>query len=269
MAAPHPGEAPGSWVAALLDFERHGDRFRVAAPECGDEDRLFGGQIAAQALGAAGATIGDGLVAHSLHAYFVRGGRYGVDIDLDVERVRDGRSFATRRVTVSQQGSTILEMASSFQRPESGPDHCRRTPMPLAFPDAVPAGSNTGIAAPFDIRASPDNPPPWVLPPFWIRSPDPVEDDPLIRACAVTYLSDIGPVPAAYPPGVTPRDDCGFSASLDHSIWFHRPYDPDQWHCYDVTAVSHSNNRGLVQGALLGGDGTRIASTAQEVLWRR
>lgn len=255
-------------MAALLRFERDGDHFRAATPERGDSDRLFGGLIAALALGAAGATVEPGVVPHSLHSYFIRSGRSGSDVELSVDRVRDGRSFATRRVTVTQQDSAIFEMIASFHRPESGPDHHRPAALRLDLSEAVSAKTNVGVESRFELLASPTNREPWVLPPFWFRTRDRIEDDPLIRACVLTFISDIGPMPTAHPPGIPLGERAGFAASLDHSVWFHRAYDPQEWHCYDMAAVSHTNNRGLVQGVVLSRDGTPIASTAQESLWR-
>src|SRR3954447_16033107 len=109
-----------SWIEQLLQFDRDGDVFVYPNPQGGPGPRLCGGMIAAQALGAAGATVDPAKLPQSLHLYFVRGGQYGVDIELRVERTRDGRSFDTRRVTAVQQDKVILEMIASFHRPEPG-----------------------------------------------------------------------------------------------------------------------------------------------------
>lgn len=257
-----------SWIGELLDFARDGDLFTAPTPAAGEETRLFGGLIAAQALGAAGATVDDDKQPHSLHAYFLRGGRYGVDATLHVHRVRDGASFATRRVTVAQNGTTIFEMLASFHRPEPSVDHYPAAEPVPTLTDSTHPATALAIATKFEIRSAIRDPSGWAIPPFWIRSREAIENDPLIRACTLTFLSDIGPVPVARPPGTPLRSGTGFAASLDHAVWFHRPFEPGTWHRYDVTAVNHGNARGLVRGSLYDATGRLIASTGQEALWR-
>lgn len=260
----------GSWIDRLLNFARHGDTFVASTPAHGDEDRLFGGLIAAQALGAAGATVPADKVPQSLHAYFLRGGHYGTDVVIDVERVRDGKSFATRRVTVTQDDAAIFEMITSFHRPEHSAEHHQPLTSAPTLGECVTAARGLTISRLFDIRAQPENAVLWAIPPFWIRSHEPVPDDALTRACVLTFLSDIGPVPIARPPsnGDDTSTAAGFSASLDHAIWFHRSFDPREWHCYDVTALNHSRALGLVRGSLYHHSGALIATTSQEALWR-
>lgn len=262
-----PGMTTKSWIAGLLDFDRDGDVF-IAPQWSAPGSRLFGGLIAAQALGAAGATVGPDKLPQSLHAYFVRGGRYGVDVELEVERTRDGRSFDTRRVTARQQGKVILEMITSFQVAEEGPDWHPPRPPSLAFDAAIPKDPALESAERFELRADPADESPWAVPPYWVRTRDVIEDDPLIRACTLTYISDIGPVPAARPPGTPANDEVGFAASLDHSVWFHRPFAPDRWHRYEVDSLGNSHSRGLVVGGLYDRTGSLIASTSQQALWR-
>ena len=127
-----------SWMARVLDFRRDGDVFVVRNAPSGPGKRLFGGLIAAQALAAAGATVEPEKLPQSLHLYFVRGGDYDVDVELQVERTRDGRSFDTRRVTAVQHGKTILEMIASFHRPEPGADGQPPIVPALEFDDSVP-----------------------------------------------------------------------------------------------------------------------------------
>lgn len=258
-----------SWVADLLAFDRDGDVFVVRDPQGGPEPRLFGGMIAAQALGAAGATVEADKLPQSLHAYFVRGGKHGVDVELRVERTRDGRSFDTRRVTAVQAGDVILEMIASFHRPESGADAHPPAPATVSLADAVPKSPALGFADHFEIRVTPgDDDSVFAVPPFWIRTRDRIEDDALIRACACVFMSDFGPVPVARPQGTPLRTGVGFATSLDHSVWFHRPFDPHEWHRYDVTNLNNSDARGLVAGALYDVDGRLVANTTQEALWR-
>lgn len=257
-----------SWIAALLQYRRDGDTFVAPQVNTGPEHRLFGGLVAAQALGAAGATVEPDKLPQSLHAYFVRGGRYGVDVELHVERTRDGRSFDTRRVTAVQQGTAILEMIASFHRPEAGTDwHPPRTPG-IAFADAVPKSPDLESVEHFEIRTHPDDDSPFAVPPFWIRTVEQIEDDPLVRACALTYMSDFGPVPSARPPGAPTVPGAGMAASLDHSVWFHRPFVPHHWHRYEVNGVNNSDARGLAIGSLYDTSGALVASTTQEALWR-
>ena len=106
----------------------------------------------------------------------------------------------------------------------------------------------------------------WPIQPMWFRSREPIEDDPLVRACALTFISDVGLVPTARPPGEELPG--GGAASLDHALWLHRPFDPQQWHLYDAEAISHNDARGLARGSIIGEDGTLVASVVQESLWR-
>ncbi len=257
-----------SWIAQLLEFDRDGDVFVFPNPQGGPGPRLFGGMIAAQALGAAGATVEPDKLAQSLHLYFVRGGQYGVDIELRVERTRDGRSFDTRRVTAVQNGKAILEMIASFHRPEPGTDWYPETTPGVEFDEAIPKTPDIEFASRFDIRTRPEDDSVFALPPFWIRTKDEIENNALIRACTLTFMSDFGPVPVARPPGTPLTPGSGFAASLDHSVWFHRSFDPNQWHRYEVNAANTGDSRGLVHGSLYDRADTLIASTAQEALWR-
>jgi acyl-CoA thioesterase-2 len=257
-----------SWIARLLDFDRDGDVFTAHNATRGPGDRLFGGLIAAQSLAAAGATVDPEKLPQSLHLYFVRGGEYDVDVELQVERTRDGRSFDTRRVTAVQHGKTILEMIASFHRPESSADWQSPVVSALEFDDSVPKASRLEFAERFEIRSVAGDDSVFVVPPFWIRTTDPIEDDPLIRACTLTFMSDFGPVPVARPPGTELGLDVGYAASLDHAVWFHRPFQPEQWHRYEVRSLNNSDSRGLVVGSLYSGSGALVASTTQEALWR-
>ncbi|WP_409430755.1 acyl-CoA thioesterase [Mycobacterium sp. SMC-16] len=258
--------AAPSWIAQVLDFARDGDTFIAPQPTEGPGRSLFGGLIAAQALGAAGRTVEPDKLPQSLHLYFVRGGRYGVDVEFHVERTRDGRSFDTRRVTARQNGKTILEMIASFHVPEPGADWQRPEVRGLEFDASVPKPPSRTVADFFDMRVRPEDTGPFAVPPFWIRTKDEIEDDALTRAAALTFMSDFGPVPVARPDGTSLRD--GFAASLDHAVWFHRPFVPHDWHRYEVTRLNNTDSRGLVTGALYDTGGVLIASTSQEALWR-
>jgi acyl-CoA thioesterase II len=257
-----------SWIARLLDFERNGDVFVAPNPRSGPGNRLFGGLIGAQALAAAGATVDPAKLPQSLHLYFVRGGDYGVPVELEVERTRDGRSFDTRRVTAIQHGKTILEMIASFHLPEPDADWQPERNTVLDFDTAVPKEPDLGFAGRFDIRVTPGDDSVFAVPPFWIRTREVIEDDPLVRACMLTFMSDFGPVPVARPPGTALDPSAGYAASLDHAVWFHRPFQPDQWHLYDVRSLNNTDSRGLVAGSLYDSAGALVASTTQEALWR-
>lgn len=257
-----------SWIADLLRFDRRDDVFVACPTAAGPGSRLFGGLIAAQSLGAAGATVGAGKLPQSLHLYFVRGGRYGVEVALHVERTRDGRSFDTRRVTAVQQGAVILEMIASFHTPEPGADEHPSPPSSVTLADARVKEPDIEFADRFEIRTQLDDDSVFAVPPFWIRTRDEIEDDPLVRACMLTFLSDFGPVPVARPSGTPLEPEAGFAASLDHSVWFHRPFTPHDWHRYEVHQLNVGDSRGLVRGSLYDAGGSLIATTTQEALWR-
>lgn len=256
-----------SWIKSLLAFDRDGDVFCIREPAPNTVERLFGGLIAAQSLGAAGATVDGDKIPQSLHAYFVRGGRYDTDVEFRVTRIRDGRAFATRQVSASQDGKVILEMIASFHAPEPGADWQPATAPMLEFDAAVPKNPQIDFGDMFDVRTRADDSE-FAVPPFWIRTREPVEDDPLVRACTLTFMSDLGPVPTALPPTIRLRPDLGFATSLDHSIWFHRPFRPEVWHRYELRAANHNDSRGLTTGSLLDESGVLIASVSQEALWR-
>lgn len=264
--------SPPSWIARLVRLDAiagDGDAVFRTSDALGAGPRLFGGLIAAQALAAAAATVPADRLPQSLHAYFIKGGRVGVDVVYTVEITRDGRSFNTRRVTADQDGVPIFEMLASFHRPEETLDWQRPATPRLALADAT-----TVVAPPvrwahyFEARVAPrSSAPEWPQQPFWFRSREPIEDDPVLRACALAFISDLGLVSTARPPGMD-EPGPGGAASLDHSLWLHRPVDPGQWHCYDSVGVSHRDARGLAFGSIHDAGGALVASVAQESLWR-
>lgn len=256
-----------SWIARLVRLDGGDGTFRTGNA-LGAGPRLFGGLIAAQALAAAAATVQRDRLPQSLHAYFIKGGRVGVDVEYTVETTRDGRSFDTRRVTAGQQGVPIFEMLASFHRPEHTLDWQRPARPRLELADATTVVTPAERWADyFETRVAAGEPTDWPIQPFWFRSREPIEDDPILRACALTFISDLGMVSTARPPGVD-QPGPGGAASLDHALWLHRAVDPHQWLCYDATAVSHSDARGLAFGAIHDADGRLVASVAQESLWR-
>lgn len=256
-----------SWIAELVRLDGSGNTFHTSAA-FGAGPRLYGGLIAAQALAAAAATVDPVRVPQSLHAYFIMGGKVGVDVEFTVERTRDGRSFNTRRVTAAQTGTPIFEMLASFHQPETTTDWQRPETRKLSFDDATEVRALPAKwADQFEVRVAPGTSPDWPEHPFWFRTREPVEDDPVLRACAIAFISDLGLVSSARPPGgVQPGP--GGAASLDHALWLHRPTDPHDWHLYDSVALSHSDARGLARGSIHRADGTLVASVAQESLWR-
>lgn len=257
-----------SWIADLVRLERDGETFRSTA-SFGTEGRLFGGLIAAQALAAACATVDPSRLPQSLHAYFIKGGRVGVDIEYVVENTRDGKSFNTRRITASQEGVPIFEMLASFHRDEPTTDWQRTNDPGFALADAtIVTGIPETWADHFEVRCGNTGLDDWPVQPMWFRSREPVEDDPGLQACALTFISDVGLVAVARPPGGGSSPGPGGAASLDHAVWFHRPVDVARWHLYDAEAISHHDARGLARGSLVDEHGTLVASVAQESLWR-
>ena len=257
-----------SWIAELVRLRGGPNEFSTSAAYGVGGRRLYGGLIAAQALAAAAATVDPSRLPQSLHAYYIKGGKAGVDVHFTVERTRDGRSFNTRRVTALQNGMPIFEMLASFHQPETTTDWQRTEQPRLALADAtVATRMPEHWADHFDVRIAPGGSLDWPNQPFWFRTREPIEDDSVLRACAMTFISDLGLVSAARPPGPD-FPGPGGAASLDHALWLLRPSDLHQWHFYDSVALSHSDARGLARGWIQTGDSTLIASVAQESLWR-
>ncbi|MET0904145.1 MAG: acyl-CoA thioesterase domain-containing protein [Acidimicrobiales bacterium] len=255
-----------SWIAELVQFERAADVFTVSSPTSG-YGRLFGGLIAAQGLAAAAATVEDRKLPQSLHAYFVRSGTPGVDVVLEVERTRDGRSFDTRRVTVRQADAIILEMLASFHVVEDGVDEHPAAPPTVPLAESTVARQLPGLDDRFEMRVVGDGEG-WTGPPYWVRSRQPIEDDRVIEACALTFMSDMGLMATARPPGRPVVLGEFVAASLDHAIWFHRPFSPERWHSFQADRLNFNDSCGLVAGAFYDEAGSLIASIQQEALWR-
>jgi len=265
-------DIPRRSMRALLALrETAPDRFTAPTPAEGPP-RLFGGQVAAQALRAACATVEAGRPVHSLHSYFIRPGRPDAVMELAVERTRDGRSFTTRHVTAIQEAKAIFTLTASFHTPEEGTDWQLAGPQ-AARPDA--AGTRR-LGQPFatfwrdspfliqSLSGSTQRP---LLHPAWVRLTEPIGEDPVLHACALTFVSDMAVVFSAR----APVDRAGFGgggASLDHSVWFHRPFDIREWLLFSVDAVSNFGARGLARGTFHTEAGTLVASIAQEGLLR-
>jgi acyl-CoA thioesterase II len=283
------GQAAVDALVRLLDLEALGDdRFLGISPPVGPQ-RVFGGQVAGQALVAAGRTVDPERQVHSLHGYFVRPGDPTVPITYAVENIRDGRSFSVRRSVAQQHGKVIFFMSASFHVPEDGLDHHEAAPADIPPPEEVPtvaerlakyperAGIWSMIPRPIDVRYVGE--PGWVRPGdrpadphqrVWMRIDGKLPDDPLLHACALTYASDLtllDSVLSAHGEVWGPGGLVG--ASLDHALWFHRPFRADEWFLYDCLSPSASGARGLATGRMFTTDGRQIASAVQEGLLRR
>lgn len=283
-------------LAALLDLldleELDVNLYRGTNPE-EERDRVFGGQVLAQALVAARRTVDAEREPHSFHAYFLRPGDPRIPILYQVDRIRDGKSFTTRRVVAIQHGEAILNMSASFQIHEPGFEH--QAPMPEApppeelpgdaelaerFRDQAPPGREDDLGwfdreQPVEQRyADPIN---WFEPEvmeprqrLWLRASGELPDDPSLHAIVLAYASDYSLLDAAtMPHGITYSDASMQIASLDHAMWFHRPFRADEWLLYVSDSPSTSNSRGFARGSIYDRAGRLIASVTQEGLLRK
>ncbi|MFJ5303758.1 acyl-CoA thioesterase [Streptomyces sp. NPDC088350] len=271
----------------LLDLEQIEENIFRGRSRSAVVPRVFGGQVAAQALVAAGRTVPADRYAHSLHAYFLRMGDPGAPIVYTVERIRDGRSFTTRRVLAVQHGRPIFALSASFQTYEEGLDH--QAPMPTApDPETVPTGQerlrgydhlDRGIVERFleareaiDLRYVDDPPygrfgePREPHSQVWFRTNGKLADDPLLHVVLATYVSDmtlLDSILLAHGRGGWAIGDV-VGASLDHAMWFHRPFRADEWLLYDQESPSASGGRGLGQARIYTQDGQLAISVIQE-----
>lgn len=252
---------------------------------------VFGGQVLGQALSAASQTVPAPRAVHSMHAYFLRPGDVAAPILYDVDRIRDGSSFTTRRVVAIQHGQPIFNMAASFQLPEEGFEHqdaMPDAPDPLTLPTETEWLSQmsarlpsfmrkqTATAGPMEFRLhDPIDDPiaPSPAPParcYWMRAAGALPDDPAIHRYLLAYASDWGFLTTALQPhGVTWLSPGLQVASIDHVMWFHQPFRCDEWLLCAIDSPSASGARGLVRARIFRQDGTLVASTAQEGLIRR
>ncbi|MBT2387894.1 acyl-CoA thioesterase II [Streptomyces sp. ISL-1] len=272
----------------LLDLERiEQDIFRGLSRSA-VVPRVFGGQVAAQALVAAGRTVPEDRTAHSLHAYFLRMGDPGAPIVYTVDRIRDGRSFTTRRVVAVQHGQPIFHLSASFQTYEEGLEHQAEMPSapdPETLPTAaeiLPRDLDPEVAqrllearAAVDLRYA--EAPPWSTAgqpreprsQVWFRTNGKLDgaiDEPLLHVCLATYVSDmtlLDSVLLAHGRGGWAVGDV-VGASLDHAMWFHRPFRADEWLLYDQESPSASGGRGLGQARIYTQDGRLAITVIQE-----
>jgi acyl-CoA thioesterase II len=258
---------PDASLVALLDLEPLArDLFR-ASTVFDDPFPLYGGQVAAQALLAAGRTVPAGRVPHSLHGYFLRGGDAGRATLFRVDRDRDGRSFSSRRVVAVQDAEVVFSLSASFQDPEEGLDLQVETTPDVPAPEALPTLAMPRLFS-FEARLPPQpHERSWPTR-FWARctEPLPVDEDgaELLHAAVLTYLSDIMT-------GLSPLAADGFrpTTSLDHAMWFHRAARADDWVLVDLIGRTTGGGRGWYTGSLSSRDGVLRASITQESLFRR
>lgn len=270
--------SPATGIDGILDLEDIGnDIFRAPSPGSVLQ-RVFGGQVAAQAIVCAARTVREGLAAHSLHAYFLRPGAQDVPILFRVNRLRDGRTFETREVVGIQHGRVIFTLMASFAIPQDGPDH--QDGMPDApGPDDLPAaGADELRFATFHEQVWPDwdvrRIPPALASPgdgqvrqqFWLRHRSPVPGGPIAQVGALTYASDLTLLACCRLPHLGQQLE---TASLDHAMWFLRPFRIDDWLLYDQTSPSAALGRGLNAGRMFDRSGALVAWITQEGLLRR
>jgi acyl-CoA thioesterase II len=230
---------------------------------------VFGGLLIGQALRAAQLSVGEDKPAHSLHLSFLVGGTGGEPIRYEVERTRDGASFASRRVVARQSHGVVVVLTADFHGDEAGVEY-QTPPTPgVPGPDGLARGryDNPYIES-RDVPVWPDDPVPHARR-AWFHPTAPVSPDPLLHLQTLAYLSDHGPTRAAREPHSHLADDARrMSVSLDHSVWFHRPVDVNQWLLSELVPVATGRGRGLSLGTLRTADGTLVATVAQEVLLR-
>ncbi len=277
-------------LVSLLELERLEDNlFRGPSRDIGT-DRVYGGQVLGQAIKAAQYTVAEDRNIHSLHAYFLREGDHNHPIIYEVDPSRDGKSFSARRVVAIQHGRPIFTLSASFQLEEEGLEYG------IVMPD-VPAPDQLlsvreyetrhmerlpekfrrllSLSAPFDLKpvefdkhidsdaSSPSRH-------FWIKTVDQLPSEPQLHRSILAYISDYGLLTTTLVPhGLHFLDTNLIMASIDHAMWFHRPFRLDQWLLYSCEAIFTGNSRGLAKGNFFQQDGTLIASTSQEGLIRR
>ena len=280
------GQTPLDRLVDLLDLERIEDDIYRGKQAGESVQRVFGGQVAGQALVAAGRTVAADRPVHSLHAYFLRPGDPAVPIVYEVDRIRDGRSFTTRRVVAVQHGKAIFNLQASFQVVETGVEHARAMP---EVPDPETLATLSERMAPYaeenswyvrprpiDVRYVGDPPriamdtgTPVPHSRVWMRADGALPDDPLLHVCAVTFASDMTLLDSTLlAHGKAWGTGNVVGASLDHAMWFHRPFRADDWFLYDQLSPWTGAGRGLAQGAIYTRDGQLAVSVVQEGLIR-
>ena len=280
-----------SKILAILDLQRTGENSFRGTDSFAIRNRVFGGQIVAQALVAAARTV-DGAAPHSLHGYFLVGGDPSTPIDYEVERMRDGRSFSTRRCVAIQHGQPIFTLTCSFHAPEQGFDHALEMPavpdpetlmsperLALASSRLVPAALQRYFKQEQAIEVRPvdlgryyprsERQPLPALQNIWMRANGALPDDPAVHRAVLAYLSDMTLIDTILVRQQhTVFDAEVMAASLDHAIWFHRPFRADEWLLYSQVSPTAQSGRGLARGSLYSRDGRLVASVIQEGMIR-
>jgi acyl-CoA thioesterase-2 len=274
-------------VVDLLNLEQiELNIFRGRSPS-DRRQRVFGGQVAGQALVAAGRTVPADRPVHSLHAYFIRPGDPAVPLVYIVDRVRDGKSFTTRRVSAIQHGKTIFTLSASFHHAEPGPVHAVAMPQ-VPPPESVPPtierleklfgeAAHEFFTNPIDLRVIGPLTYEAELDPslradrnlVWLRADGELPDDPLLHVCLMTYASDMTLLDTVLlRHGLSWADGHTSGASLDHAMWFHRPFRADRWLLYAQDSPVAAGARGLARGEVFTQDGDLVVSVVQEGLIR-
>lgn len=276
-------------LLAILDLEELDlNLFRGRSPQAGWQ-RVYGGQVIGQALVAAVRTVDASRPPHSLHAYFLLPGDPQVPIIYDVDPIRDGRSFTTRRVTARQHGHAIFSMLVSFHADEPGLEHqaqMPKVPEPETLPNEAEMRKKLLPTMPDPVRRYYERERPIELRPvefdryggkkypdgrfhIWIRATGRLPDDLAIHQCVLAYASDMTLLDAALAPhGRTLFESEFMAASLDHALWLHRPFRADDWLLYAQDSPNLHGSRGFSRGLIFARDGTLVASVAQEGLVR-
>lgn len=273
----------------LLDLQTVGPGQFAGPPERDSRMRVFGGHVVAQALAAACFTV-DGRACHSLHAYFLRPGKPGRPIEYEVQAMRDGQAFATRKVVAVQRDEPTLELIASFDRGDLGAEHSIAmpdVPAPETFPDedtriaqateSAPAEMREMLARKrpieairVDARKLFDRTPTTAPTRTWMRTRGRLLEDTNLHRCALAYASDMGALePSMRAIGATFGDSGMQVASLDHAVWFHRPFRFDDWLLFVFESMSVSAGRGMNRGSVFSRDGKLVASIAQEGVMRK
>jgi acyl-CoA thioesterase-2 len=280
-----------SELVQLLSLERIEENlFRGQSQDLG-WGTVYGGQVLGQALAAATQTVPADRLAHSLHAYFLRPGDVARPVLYEVDRIRDGSSFTTRRVVAIQKGQPIFNLDASFQLAEDGFDHADAMPDAPA-PEQLPTEQERlarfasrlpkflrerAVAGrPIEVRPVGDGDDPVIPSPkpaqrmVWLRATAPLPDDPPLHRHLLAYASDFAFLTTALlPHGVSWLTPGMQVASVDHALWFHRPFRIDEWLLHVIDSPTASGSRGLVRGRVFTRDGRLVASTAQEGLIRQ
>ena len=254
----------------LMTLEPHGPDVYVGVCEPVIWERVYGGQVVAQALRAATHTVDQDHQVHSIHGYFIRAGTVAEPIRFEIDRTRNGRSFSTRRVVARQSGGAICTLEASFQRIEDEADVVLHRPPagippvedltsvnwgPLLDRRSFPVGDGEGAGA-------------------WLRVIADIGADPVLQTCALAYASDDMPTEAAIAAhplaaaGEPENYERFMAATLDHTVWFHRPLRADQWHIHTLQGQGLTGGRGLALGRVYDAEGLHVATVAQEVVVR-